>query len=104
MAGFNLLRSVTLEPANLAILLRHAINHADASDARCWLDTLAPKIGPKRLAAILAEAARQNPNKVSNWVYWRFAVLGGKRTLRKCKRFGMPWYPVDHVNKSPSPS
>src|SRR5712691_3076340 len=70
MAGFDLLRSVTLRPVHLAILLRHAIDHADASDARSWLDTLGPKIGPKRLAAILAEAAAQHPRKVNNWVYW----------------------------------
>lgn len=70
MAGFNLLRSVTLKPPHLAYLLRYAIEHADASDARSWLETLGPKIGPKGLATILAEAAAENPKKVNNWVYW----------------------------------
>lgn len=68
--GLHLAKSVLNNKKYFERLLDHGLNHGDASNIRWWLECVTPKLGARRVIAILKDEMPGRPTPVWLALYW----------------------------------
>lgn len=68
--GLSLATSCLQKPIYFQQILEHGLQRADASSIRSWLECAAPKLGFRRVIAILTRTLETDPQAVEQALYW----------------------------------